>query len=62
MYNLLLKLVLAATLFQFGLSLTDFANCRDQKSCQKLEAARNQILKIQWRPISLFPEEARKFQ
>ncbi len=62
MYNLLLKLMLAATLWQLGLKLTDINNCRDRQCVQKLDQARAKVLKINWKPISVFPNEARRFR
>ena len=53
MYKLLVKLMLLAALTELGASLTELRNIR---------AASNKVLEIHWRPISLFPEEAKRFQ
>jgi len=62
MYNLLVKLFITATLLQLGLSLKDFTGCSNQQCIQKLENARREVLKIDWKPISVFPAEARRFR
>ncbi len=62
MYNLLLKFMLAATLWQLGLKLTDFNNCRDRQCIQELDQSRAKVLKINWKPISVFPNEAKRFR
>ena len=61
MYNLLLKLMLAVTLLQLGFTLTDIENCSSRQCSQRLEKAKNEVLKINWKPISVFPDEARRF-
>ena len=61
MYNLLLKLMMAATLLQLGFSVTDIKDCSGRECVQKLDKAKNEVLKIKWRPISVFPEEAKRF-
>ncbi len=61
MYNLLLKLMLAVTLLQLGFAVTDIEDCSSRKCTQKLEKAKNEVLKIKWRPISVFPQEAKRF-
>lgn len=62
MYNLLLRLMLIVTLLQLGISLTDIEECRGRECAQKLEKAKNEVLKINWKPISVFPEEAKRFR
>ena len=62
MYQLLIKLMLAAALLQLGLSASDIANCRSRQCFQRLEAGARSVLHVPWKPISLFPEEARRFR
>lgn len=62
MYKLLLKFMLAVTLLQIGLKLTDINNCRDRQCIQKLDQEQVKLLKINWKPISVFPNEAKRFQ
>ena len=61
MYSLLVRLMILSALLQFGLSLSDISDCRTGK-CLKIEKASRRILHIDWRPISVFPDEARRFR
>lgn len=54
--------MLAVTLLQLGFTLTDIENCSGQQCSQRLEKAKNEVLKINWKPISVFPDEARRFR
>jgi hypothetical protein len=51
MYQLLVRLMLLSALLQLGISVSDFSKCRSRH-----------CLKIDWRPISVFPEEAKRFR
>ena len=62
MDNLLVKIILISTILQLGLKLEDFANCSNHQCIQKIDQASQKVLKIDWKPISLFPEEAKKFR
>jgi len=62
MYKLLLKLILIVTLAQAGLTLKDLANCHSRPCIQKVEKASRDVLKIDWKPVSIWPEEAKKFK
>lgn len=61
MYKLLIRLMLIAALAQLGISLKDFANCRSRECVSRIEKASREVLKVEWCPISVFPEEARRF-
>ncbi len=62
MYNLLIKLMLVSALLQLGWSVSTFPNCHSRQCLQKVEKQSRDILRIQWRPISVFPEEAKRFK
>lgn len=54
MYQLLVRLMLLASLAQLGISsLTNLKN---------IERKSRDVLKIDWKPISVFPEEAKRFR
>lgn len=53
MYQLIVRLLFAIALIQLGLSATNI---------RMVEKRSRDILKINWRPISVFPEEARRFK
>lgn len=56
MYALLVRLMLIAATLELGLSIADLTNP------QKVEAASRKVRTIPWKPISVFPEEAKRFQ
>lgn len=62
MHGALVKLYLIAAAIQFGFSITDLGDCSSRKCIQKLSQATNQVLKINWKPISVFPVDAKKFR
>ncbi len=62
MYDLLVRLMLVAALAQFGISAKEFFECRQRSCLARVEANSRQILRIDWKPISLFPGEAKRFQ
>lgn len=61
MYNLLVKLMVLAALLELGISLADFENCHSRQCIFQIEKRSRDILKINWKPISVFPEEAKRF-
>jgi hypothetical protein len=62
MYNLLVKLMIISALFQFGWTFSDFQNCHTKECASKIEKASKNILRINWKPISVFPEESKRFR
>jgi len=62
MYNLLIKLMLLAALAELGFSLSQFEKCRSKECVMRMEKASRDILSVDWKPISVFPEEARRFR
>lgn len=57
MYQLLVKLIVMAALAQFF----DFENCYTRKCFSMFEKSARDVLKIEWKPISVFSEEAKRF-
>ncbi len=62
MYGYLVKLYLIAAAIQLGFSLMELEKCSGRKCVQKLDQASRKVLKIDWKPISVFPEEAKRFR
>ena len=62
MYDWFIRLVLVSGFIELGLSLGDFAKCSRGQCPEKLQTAKNAILKIDWKPVSIFPEEAKRFR
>jgi hypothetical protein len=60
-YGMLVRLMLLVAVAQLGMSLADFRDCRRRLCLQKIEKRWRDVLKIDWRPISIFPEEAKRF-
>jgi len=62
MYDLLVKLMFVAAIAQLGISISDIRNCHSRQCVQTLEKRSRDVLKIDWKPISLWPEEAKRFR
>ncbi len=62
MYQLLIKLIVGASILQLGLNLTDSSECSSRECVARIERASRKVLQIDWKRISIFPEEAKRFQ
>ena len=62
MENLLVKLMLISALMQLGMSLSHFENCHSRSCVQEVEKRSRDVLRIDWKPITLFPEEAKRYR
>ena len=62
MFNLLLKLMLATALLEAGIRLSEALSCDNRMCAGQVERASRDVLRIQWKPISVFPEEAKGFR
>ena len=62
MYNVLIKLIVGVSLVQLGLSFKDLEKCGSRECLSQLEKASRQVLRIEWKAISVFPEEVRRFR
>ena len=58
MYKALVYLMALAALTQLGIRISDLATCQGRACLVRIEKASRDVLKINWRPISVFPEEA----
>ena len=61
MYNVMIKLIVAAAILELGLSLKHTNQCTSRICWDKLQTTSKQVLKIDWKPISVFQEEAKRF-
>lgn len=61
MNDIIIKILIGAALLDFGFTLKDL-DCRSGQCLANLQRASLQAVKIDWKPISLFPEEAKKFR
>jgi hypothetical protein len=62
MYKLLVSAMLIAALSELGISMKDFEGCHSRQCVKMFQKKAIDVLKIDWRPISVFPEEARGFR
>jgi hypothetical protein len=62
MFDLLFKLMFVAALAQLGISLTDLSMGHNRSVVLMLEQRERDILRIDWKPITIFPEEAKRFR
>jgi hypothetical protein len=62
MLNLLIRLIVLVSLAHLGLELTQTGDCKSRECSLRLEKASREVLRVNWRPISVFPEEGRRFR
>ncbi len=61
MYHLLIKLIVGASILQLGITIT-LEDLASRKGLDRIQSASHKIIEIDWKPISVFPSEARKFR
>lgn len=62
MYEILVRLMVISAILQLGLSASDFLDCRSMQCFKNLGEASRSVLEIDWKPISVFPAEGRRFR
>lgn len=62
MNKLLIKLMVLAAALQLGLNLSDVTECYSRQCANRLERLSREVLQIDWKPISVWPEEAKRFR
>lgn len=62
METLLIRLMFVTAVIQLGYAVSDFENCHLSQCTQKIEKASRDVLKIDWKSIVIFPEEAKRFR
>jgi hypothetical protein len=62
MYSVLIRLMVLAALTQLGISFEDLRRCRLLEGLSSIEKASRKVLRVDWRPISVFPDEAKRFR
>lgn len=62
MYSLLVRLMFLVGLIELGYSLTGAHGCHSRTCLQMVEEQKRNVLKIDWKPISVWPEEAKRFR
>lgn len=56
MYKLLVRLIMIVAVVKLGLMTRGSFTPRD------IQKASREVLRVDWKPISIFPEQAKKFQ
>lgn len=62
MYRLLVTLMLIAALSELKVSWSDFKNCHGRGCIALYESKLLNIVNIDWKPIVVFPEEAKRWK
>lgn len=62
MYDLLVRLMFISALLQLGITLNDVRECRSRACLVRMDKAVKEVLRIDWKPISVFPEETKRFR
>ncbi len=62
MFKLWIRLMVLAALAEFGISLYEFETCHSRECVMRLQAKSLKVLEVDWKPISVFPEEAKRFR
>jgi hypothetical protein len=62
MYDLLVKMVVVAALAQFGMTVYDVRDCRSHACMSNIEKHSREVLNIDWKPMTVFPDEAKRFR
>lgn len=61
MYRYLILIMAAVTLSKLGIQLSSL-DCPSRSCVLEIEKASRQILRIEWKPISVFPNESKRFR
>jgi hypothetical protein len=61
-YEILIRLIVATALLDLGHALVGPRQVDSRSDLGRIEQASRQALKIDWKPISVFPEEAKRFR
>lgn len=62
MYDLLVRLFFAAALLELGHAAIQPDKCDSRECLGRMERLSREVLRVDWRPISVFPEEARRLR
>lgn len=62
MLRMLIRLMFLAALIESGIGISETRNCHSRKCLAMIEARSRDVLGIDWKPISVFPDEAARFK
>jgi hypothetical protein len=62
MCSLLVRLLMIVVFAEVGIGLVVFRDCRSRACLVRIERASRDVLRVDWKPISVFPKEANRFR
>jgi len=62
MYDILVKLMVISALTELGITVLDFESCVTRECSNRLEQYSRNVLRVNWKAIAVFPEEAKRFR
>jgi len=62
MYEITIKLIVAAALLELGHAAVRHGDIASRAGINRIERASRQVLRVDWKPISVFPEETARFR
>ncbi len=62
MYNIIIKLIISAALIDLGISFSQLEECSSRQCWTQIQKASRKAAHIDWKPIAVFPEEAKRFR
>lgn len=62
MYKLLLIAMLTYAAAQTGLNIQEVLECKNKSCLKQVDSKIKKVLRSDWKPISIFPEEAQRFR
>lgn len=62
MYNILIKLIIAAALIDLGIGFSQLEDRSLRQCWTQIQKSSRKVVRIDWKPISVFPEEAKRFR
>ena len=61
-YTIIVRLLVVSAFLQLGLNLSRIENCDSRMCMDEIQRSGLRVLKIDWRPIGVFPEEAKRYR
>ncbi len=61
-YNVLIKLIVVASLLELGISVSKIGECSSRACWSELQRASHKVMRIDWKPVSVFTKEAERFR
>tara|TARA_B100001248_G_scaffold227480_1_gene185921 strand:+ start:732 stop:920 length:189 start_codon:yes stop_codon:yes gene_type:complete len=62
MYKLLLIAMLIYAAAQTGLNINEVLECKSRSCLKQVDSKIEKVIQVDWKSISIFPEEAQRFR